>query len=428
MIFLAAFRAPAQEALQNMQAGIAAANSRAQQMQSVPAQDYTFKDGDFRFLASPSLGLEYNDNVNLAKTDAMDDFIVTPAVGLTASYPWSQRNLLYLNFTVGYQWYLRHSQFSTFELNSSSRTGLSFDFAIKDFTIDLHDWVSYLQGAGQYGAGGGGVNGFAANTASAAVANTATYGTFQNTAGISGSWDLNQAQLSVGYDHLNLLSTTGQYDSESHSAEMFFARAGFDVLPQATVGLESTASFTTYDQNLLNDNDAYTVGPYLEFRPGRFLTVNVRGGFETYQFENTSAAIQTASQNGWYAGVTIAYQPTDFLTCALAAGREVQLGVQSDMLEDWYVRPNVTWLIIKGLDLNANISYEHGDQGVGSTGSLAGSANGTFDWYGGGLSLQHALTSRLTLGLNYQITLRSSGVPSDSYTQNLVALQLTYSL
>jgi hypothetical protein len=42
------------------------------------------------------------------------------------------------------------------------------------------------------------------------------------------------------------------------------------------------------------------------------------------------------------------------------------------------------------------------------------------------LSLEHPLTSWLSLGLNYRITVRSSSTPNDGYTQNLVGLQLTY--
>src|SRR5476651_1608827 len=91
--------ASAQEALKNSIAGEAAADSRSRQMQS---RDYTFKKGDFQMLILPSLGLDWNDNINLSKTNAMEDFIVKPAVGITASYPFSQRNLLNLDFTIGY--------------------------------------------------------------------------------------------------------------------------------------------------------------------------------------------------------------------------------------------------------------------------------------------------------------------------------------
>ena len=413
-MLLAGLAAPAQEALKNSLVGESASAARDKQMQS---QDYTFKDGDFRLLVLPSVGIEWNDNVNLSETNVLDDYIVKPAVGITASYPFTQRNLLYLDVSVGYDRYLKHPNLSTFDLNSSSGTGLSFDIGIKDVTINLHDWMSYVQDSANNGT----------------VANTASYGTFQNTAGLSGTWDLNQITLSAGYDHQNIVSTSAQFDNITHAAEMLFVRAGFQVHPQLTVGLESTAAFTRYEQTVLNNNDAYTAGAFAEFRPSAYLRVTARGGYATYQFQNTSTTnaqtstrIQTSSQNTWYASLNLAHEPMDSVNYSLEAGHEVQLGTSSDLVEDWYVRPNINWKIIKDLSFSTSLFYEHGDQGVGSSGSLPGNPNGTFDWYGGEIKLQHPLTRRLDLGFNYRLTLRSSSTPNDGYTQNLVGLQLTY--
>ena len=409
-ILLVGLPAGAQEALQNSLAGGKAAQPRDAQMQS---KDFTLKYGDFQMLINPSLGFQWNDNVKLSKMNTLDDYIVSPAVGVTASYPLSEHNLLSMDVTVGYDRYLLHPNLSTFDLNSSTGTGLSFDMVIKPVKINLHDWISYVQDSAM----------------NATVANTGSYGTFQNTAGISATWDLNQVTLSLGYDHQNILATSSQFDQINHRSEMLFVRAGLQVHPQVTVGLESTASFTVYDQNNrggLNDNDAYTVGPYVTFRADSSFTVTARGGFTTYQFQNTSTNIQTSDQNTWYASVTISHQPRESIGYALDAGHEVTLGTQSDLTEDWYVRPNVDWKIINGVNFNTGLFYEHGRNGTGSTGSLPGTANDSYDWYGGTLTVRHELTRRLNLGLNYRLTLRSSSIPNDGYSQNLVGLQLIY--
>jgi hypothetical protein len=407
-MLLATFSASAQEALQNSLAGEAAAGARTQQMQST---DYTFKDGDFQMLVLPSMGFEWNDNINLSKTNTLDDYILKPAVGITASYPLSQRNLLYLDINVGYDRYLLHHDLSTFDLNSASGTGLSFDIGIKDVTLNLHDWMSYVQDSAQ----------------NATVANTASYGTFQNTAGIAATWDLNQVTLSAGYDHQNVIATSSAFDEINHASEMFFARAAFLVHPKVTLGVEASAAFTTYEQTILNNNDAYTAGTYVEFRPSTALTITARGGYSIYQFQNTSTTNVTSDQNSWYASVNIAHQPRESISYALEAGRETQLGTTSDLVQDWYVRPNVTWKVINGLDINTSFFYEHGNEGVGSQ-NVPGNSNGndTYDWYGGELTAQHPLSSRFTLGLDYRLTFRSSSSPDDGYTQNLVGLQLTY--
>src|SRR6267154_113321 len=122
----------AQEALQNSLVGNSVAESRATQMQS---QDYTFKNGDFRLLITPAMSAQWNDNVFLSKTNQSDDYILTPSVGIVSSYPLTQRNVLFLDVDIGYSRYVNNSSLSTFDINSSTGTGLSFDIGIKDVTL-----------------------------------------------------------------------------------------------------------------------------------------------------------------------------------------------------------------------------------------------------------------------------------------------------
>jgi len=412
LVLLAAFPATAQEAINNIQAGESAADQRSALMKSPEQNNYTFKDGDFRLLLEPSMSLEWNDNVNLSKTNTQDDFILKPALGIRASYPFTEKNLLFVDITVGYDRYLKHPGLSSFDLNSASGTGLSFDVGVEDFTFNFHDWISYVQDSAQ-----------TPNTA-----NTDNFGTFQNTSGLSATWDMNQATTTLGYDHQIVLATSSD-NQINHNSDMLNARFGVRVHPQWTVGTEATATFTTYEQSYLNNNNAYTLGAYAEFSPGQTLKATLRGGFSTYQFQGGSTAIgtnppvRTSDQNSWYGSINLSHAPRESIAYSLEAGHEVQLGIQSDLVEDWYVRPTVTWKFIRGTSFVTGFFYEHGDQGVGN---VSGNLNENFDWYGGQFSVQQTLTSRLTLDLTYRLTVRSSTIPNDEYTQNLVGLQLTY--
>ena len=165
LFMLAVFRAPAQEALRESQAGDAAAQARIVQSESLP---YTIKSGDFKLLVVPSLGLDWNDNINISKTNALQDFILKPQVQLNASYPVSQNNLLSLNVGAGYQNYFEHPSYSTWYLASDS--GLSFDIYVKDFWINLHDRANYVQDTSQ----------------NAALSGTGTYAIINNTADLKG--------------------------------------------------------------------------------------------------------------------------------------------------------------------------------------------------------------------------------------------------
>jgi len=393
-----------QEALRYSMAGDAAAEARNRQQQS---QAYTIKSGDFRLLVTPSLNLSWNDNINLSKADPLQDFILLPTLGLDMSYPLTQRNLLRLNVTFGYQDYLEHSEYSAPYVQSGS--ALSYDIYVKDLWINFHDQFSYVQNSSQQ----------------AAVANTGNYGTAQNTLGFNTTWDLEDVTLSLGYDHLNYLSTGQQFKYTDHASELIVARGGFKFHPTLTAGLEATTAYTAYDQQRLNNNMNYSAGVFANWLPGNALSVRARGGYTYYQFQQTSQVISASNQGAWYADLAATHEFSDAVSYTLSAGHELTLGIYGDNIEDWYLRSTVNWKIIKNLTLSTSFSYEYGSQGLEST---TGRGAENFDWLVFGLSLSHPITSRLTLGVNYQLTLRASNYTDREYAQNLVGLRLTYAL
>ena len=68
----------AQDGIRNSIAGDAAADQRRIQQENLP---YTIKSGDFRLLITPSLELDYNDNVNVSDQNPQQDFILRPFLG-----------------------------------------------------------------------------------------------------------------------------------------------------------------------------------------------------------------------------------------------------------------------------------------------------------------------------------------------------------
>jgi hypothetical protein len=394
--------ARAQEALRDSLTGEAAAQARSVQMGSLP---YTLKSGDFKMLVAPSLDLSWNDNINTAKTGAEQDYIVQPGVQVTASYPITAQQVLSLNVGVGYEKYLEHNQYSTLTLQSG--TELSFDISVKNFLINLHDRASVVQDTSQQ----------------PELANSANYATINNTAGLSATCDLNKVTLTAGYDHANVIATTSQYDSVDSATEDVFARAGLQVYPGVTTGVETTAAFTSYDYAILNNNQNYSAGLYADWLPGKALDVQARGGYTITQIQHTSLSIETSDVPSWYAGLTISHQITDAIGYSLDAGHEVQSGIQADVVEDYYARPSVHWSIIKNLGLTTGLSYEHGNQGEGN---VFGNLTETYDWLGANIDVSYAIMKRLSLALNYRLTVRSSNLPTDEYTQNVVGIALTY--
>jgi hypothetical protein len=194
---------------------------------------------------------------------------------------------------------------------------------------------------------------------------------------------------------------------------------------------------------VLNDNQSYSAGAYADWQPGPFLHVQPRAGYALYHFQQAvesykvnpnigpglpifvpaGESIQTSDIHTWYADLTVSHQVSKAATYALSAGREIRLGVEGDVIQDWYFRPNITWTIFKEMKLNTSLFYEHGNQGLGNG---SGSLTEKYNWYGGGLRLGYPLMKKLMVGLNYRLTLRSSNIPDWNYAQNIVGITLSY--
>jgi outer membrane protein assembly factor BamA len=421
-MLLASGAAFAQDALRYSLAGDAAAEAQRQQMASQP---YTWKTGDFRLLLVPSVEMDYNDNVTISKTDPQSDFILKPLLQMSGSYPITQQNFLSFSAGVGYDEYLRHSRYSAMRVNSDSQ--LLFDMRVKDFLFDFHDRFSFYEDP----------------SAEAALAGTATYGGLQNTAGLAATWDLEQVVLTLGYDHQNFISSSEQFSYLNRASELPLVRAGYQFDSRLTAGVEGGASFTSYDQEVLNDNSSYSAGVYADWKLGPYFEVQPRAGYTVYQFQHTSQpalvhsfslsgapivalageSIQTADLDAWYASLTLSHEVSKAVSYGLSAGHEIRLGIQSDVIEDWYFKPNISWNFIKDVTLNTSPFYEHGNQGGGN---VSGNLTETYDWYGGEVTLSYPLMKKLMLSLNYRLTLRSSDIPDRDYAQNIVGIKLAY--
>ena len=133
--------------------------------------------------------------------------------------------------------------------------------------------------------------------------------------------------------------------------------------------------------------------------------------------------MKAQKEDTWYADLTLSHQATEIISYSLSAGHELTLGVEADSIEDWYLRPNISWNVIRDVGLQTSFFYEHGKQGGGQLASLL---EEHFDWYGGGLTLSYSPMKKVQVSLNFRLTLRSSDAASREYAQNVVGIRVSY--
>lgn len=423
----------AQDAIRPSLAGEAAAEARRQSIDNIP---YNLQAGPIKLRFSATLGLEYNDNINLAEDDsftsltpfgpitlttrAQSDFILRPQINLNALWPVTQLNTLRLDVGMGYAFYLDHSNYNTNSVLLTPGSQLAFDIFVGDFRINFHDRFSLEQDP----------------ISEVALSNVADYGRFQNSAGVAVLWDLNQAVVTFGYDHYNFIAMNSRFEYLDRNADILSASIGFTPTSTITVGAEGSVIDTYYDQNILNDSLTYSAGLFLESQLSSNLRVRIAGGYQNIDFDNTGLVNDPHDLNDWYGNLLISHRVNSVFTHNLSIGHETQLGVNSNYVMLNYARHTATWNIVNHTLITTEFFYEDADDS-GGTGILFLPVPGIpninpfaaehVHRYGGAITLGYQLTPHVTLGLRYQYTQKDSDQPLRDYRQNRVALDGTYS-
>jgi opacity protein-like surface antigen len=423
----------AQDAIRPSLAGEAAAEARRQSIDKIP---YNLEVGPIKFRFSATMGVEYNDNVNLAEdgtfvfnsitgpisitTHRQEDIILHPQINLDALWPVTQLNTLRLDLGVGYSFYLDHSNYDTHSILVSPGSQLAFDIFVGDFRINLHDRFSVQQDP----------------ISEAQLSNVADYGRFENLAGISVLWDLNQAVVTLGYDHYNFVALNDNFNYLDRNADIFSGSIGFTPTATMTVGVEGNVTDTYYDKNVLNDSLAYSAGAFLETQLSPNLRVRIAAGYQWIDFDNNGIVNDIQNVNDYYANLVISHRVNSVFTHNLAIGHENTIGVNSNYVTLNYARHTSTWNILYHTLLTTELFYEDAaDSGGRGTTLLPGPGLPIFNpfvaeafhRYGGAISLGYQLTPHVTLGLRYQYTQKDSDQPLRDYRQNRVAVDGTYS-
>ena len=405
-LLCAASIARSQDVVRPSLAGEASAEARRQDIEHIP---YNLLMGPIRFRVSATLGVEYNDNINLAEVNTQEDVIIRPQVNVNAIWPVTQLNTLRLDLGLGYAFYIDHSNADTSGVLISPGSQLAFDIFIGDFRINFHERPSLQQDP----------------IAELALSNVVDYGRFENTVGVSVLWDLNKAVVTLGYDHYTYISTTSMFNYLNRNAEELSGNVDFAVSSTTNVGLESYAVFNYYDQNVLNDSTDYAIGAFAETQLTNYLKVRVAGGYQWISFNNggvvsTGPFHDSGKLSDYYANILVSHRINPAIVQSLSAGHESQLGVNSNYITLNYIRHTVSWNIIRNTLLSTEFFYEDADES-------GGFIREHLHRFGGAIAVGYQLTPHITLGLRYQYTQKDSNVPLRDYTQNRVSLDGTYS-
>ncbi len=390
--------ASAQEALQASLADTDSAQARRQAIINLGRQN--LKLGPVRLRFEAGLGTEFNSNVNNRNENPESDLIFRPSVRTRAAWPVSDKNLLYLDVGVGYSAYVSNTELSRYYLEPG--TELSFDLFIKDLVINFHDRPSLSQYA----------------YTDPTVSGTGDYAQFENTVGASVLWDLNEAQLKVGYDHVNYWELTSAGNRGDGSTELTYLSAGLEVQPELWTGIDLGASWISYDSGQYPDAFQGSVGGFARYIVSDLMNVRLNAGYVTYSPDNSGAFAGLEDTGTWYAQLALNHRVNQYVSYVLSAQQGFSVSFYGGTYETYGAALTPNWHVLRKITLSTPLTYEHS---TGVTGSEP-----EFDYYGAGLIASRPLMERLNASAYVNGYVKDSALATASYTVWVVGVGLRY--
>lgn len=392
--------ASGQEAVRMSMAGAAAA--AAQRRAASTLGYYNLKLGPTAWNFGAGLGMEYNSNVNYTQDDPQGDFLFRPQINAGMLWPLTDQNSLNLTLGAGYWLYASHTELNRLFLTPDS--GLSFDVYVKDFRINFHDRFSITEYSYQ----------------DPTLAGTGDYSLLENALGTWVLWDLNQALLRFGYDHVDYVSLGSDTSRPDGVSEVASLSAGYAPKPGMVTGLEMGGGLLSYsgENTFYDDATQWNVGGFYDAQLSQYLHLAAHVGYTVYAPDANQQTTLDTEFSGMYAELDLNHRINEYVSYTLSGGRTVNLAYYGGTVEEYFARLSAGWNIFYKITLTTSLSYEYGTQ-------LSGFAE-TFDRYGIGIRLGRYITSKLSASLGYQFYLRQSDLPNRDYDLNIASLNLNY--
>lgn len=392
-----------------MRDSLAGADVAEARINSLEEQNYNLKVGPVRFQLTATGGFEYIDNINYSDVNRQSDEVVRVGVDIHSQLPITKLNVLRFDLGIAFERYINHPEATAGDIVISPGSEIEADVFVADiFRINVHDRFDLRQDP----------------VDQPSLSDVTNFARFTNTIGVTVAADLNALVLTAGYDHFNYISLGGDFTYLDRSAELFLASAVYQIAPRTFLGVEGTASLTSYNQGELNDSVGGTFGAYFDITPTPYLRFTARGGFQYASFDSggsftTGAFTDESDLTSYYWNVTVANRINAYLSQSLSGGRENDLGLTSNFLKLDFVRYNATWRVLSNISLGTDAFFEHGDES-------GGLFNETLNRYGGDVTFGYQFNLKLSATLHYAYIQKDSDVDFRGYYQNRVGVDVFY--
>ena len=387
-----------------------------------------FKIGEVLLRVDAHLTTEFVDNVDASSTPKAD-LIVTPEVGISATWAVTKLNTLRFRGGLGYSYYFNSPRLNRQTTTINPDSALSFDVYAGDVKINFHDQFSLQQEAISQGT----------------LSGVAQLERFTNTIGTAVLWDTNDVVWNLGYDHFNFLTLGGANSSSGatataisnldHSTDQISASASVKMSSVLIGGVEGTEAYSDYPKSPDSNFTSISAGPFFEFQLTRYTHVFLSGGYKGYfaganapgsvSVSSTSAAqVAAGDPGGVYANFSLVHRLNRYYSDRLELSRTDEVEALSGHVQSNSARYSGNWRVNQTVSLGTGLFFD--DVHVVSGSALGGSVASDFIRYGATLNTGYRISQHVGVSLAYQFLKKEAVRSSESYVQNRITISLGY--
>ena len=401
--------------------------ARQKEKTSLPTLS-NFRIGEVLLRVDAHLTMEFVDNVDLSAIPKAD-FIVTPEVGISATWAVTKLNTLRFRTALGYSYYFSNPRLNRQTTTISPDSALSFDLYAGDFKINFHNQFSLQQEAVSQGT----------------LSGVAQLERFTNTLGFSILWDTNDVVWNLGYDHYNFFtlseanasggSTTSAISNVDHSTDQVSASTAVKINSALIGGFEGVAGYSDYPKQPASNYTNLSAGPFFEMQLTRYTHAFLSGGYKGFfaganapgsvSVSTTSAAqIAQGDPSGYYANFSLVHRLNRYYSDRLEIGHTDEVEALSGHVQSNSVRYVASWRVNPQVTLSGGLSFE--DVRVIAGSALGGTVASDYTRFGGSLNTGYQISRHLGVSLAYQFYKKDAVRVSENYVQNRVIISLGY--
>lgn len=358
-----------------------------------------------------TFGFEYDDNINTSENNEIDDFILQPGISLGVKWQLNETSELDVNLGMEYWYYLSESDLNDFDnqFGITPNSEISFRVSVGDLVFRIYDRFQYSFDSS---------DSVTLNPdGTVDERDPETFSRFNNVLGVQTDWFIQDYVFSAQLSRMDVYSPDDDFDyvnMHEYKAALNVERA---LAANFLVGTGVSFATISFDEDVNNDGDVFTVGPYFEWQVTEVITMYAGLAYNQYDYDEGALTDDDAffgddsKFNDYTWMLRLSQVVNESFNHNLEWYRAINVGDTSNSEQVDGIRYNAAHNLTSRIRLDGTIGYEESE-------SSGGLIDDDFDRWIAGVSTELILGPRLTAEVGYLYVDKDSDRDLQSYDQN----------